>query len=191
MTMTLAEAIAEVKSGPPYEWGGYDMHPRPHWRCIYAIVRAVASGDLIPKADAEMAVAAAYQRAADDMKAKAEDEHALSQKYRGGSNPWFAHVQRAKMYAEDAAAILALAPADALAEVQALKAERNRFEAALGRACLVGGTTYLVERAEAAEAEVARLMKHIKAADDYLDKGLHLRARNVTRAALTPEKDTP
>ena len=38
-------------------------------------------------------------------------------------------------------------------EVQRLRAERDRFEAALGRACQVGGTTYLVERAEKAEAE--------------------------------------
>ena len=37
--------------------------------------------------------------------------------------------------------------------VARLTAERDRFEAALGRACLVGGTTYLVDRAEKAEAE--------------------------------------
>ena len=37
--------------------------------------------------------------------------------------------------------------------VARLTAERDRFEAALGRACLVGGTTYLLERAEKAEAE--------------------------------------
>lgn len=39
------------------------------------------------------------------------------------------------------------------AEIARLTAERDRFEAALGRACLVGGTTYLLERAEKAEAE--------------------------------------
>ena len=38
-------------------------------------------------------------------------------------------------------------------EVKRLRAERDRFETALGRACQVGGTTYLVERAEKAEAE--------------------------------------
>ena len=38
-------------------------------------------------------------------------------------------------------------------EVTRLRAERDRFETALGRACQVGGTTYLVERAEKAEAE--------------------------------------
>ena len=45
------------------------------------------------------------------------------------------------------AAVIALA--------ERAEAERDRFEAALGRACLVGGTTYLLERAERAEAEFA------------------------------------
>lgn len=43
-------------------------------------------------------------------------------------------------------------------ENERLTKERDRFEAALARACLVGGTTYLVERAEAAEAKVAKLV---------------------------------
>lgn len=55
------------------------------------------------------------------------------------------------------AVIRRLAPIDGLALVRELRAERDRFEAALGRACLVGGTTYLVERAEKAEAERDRL----------------------------------
>lgn len=38
---------------------------------------------------------------------RAKDEDALSTKYRGGSNPWFAHVQAAKMHRECAAAIRA------------------------------------------------------------------------------------
>ena len=45
--------------------------------------------------------------------------------------------------------------ASAIARAEAAEAERDRFEAALARACLVGGTTYLVERAERAEAEFA------------------------------------
>ena len=39
------------------------------------------------------------------------------------------------------------------AEIARLTAERDRFEEALGRACLVGATTYLIERAEKAEAD--------------------------------------
>lgn len=42
---------------------------------------------------------------------------------------------------------------DLVGEVARLRAERDRFEAALARACLVGGTTYLCERAQKAEAE--------------------------------------
>ncbi|CAB4157932.1 hypothetical protein UFOVP681_56 [uncultured Caudovirales phage] len=47
------------------------------------------------------------------------------------------------------------------AHIAALTAERDRFEAALSRACLVGGTTYLVERAETAEAEAAALRERV------------------------------
>jgi len=36
--------------------------------------------------------------------------------------------------------------------IEALTKERDRFEAALGRACLVGGTTYLIEQRDAANA---------------------------------------
>jgi hypothetical protein len=51
--------------------------------------------------------------------------------------------------------IRALAPADGLAAVEALRKERDRFEAALGRACLVGGTTYLIEIRDRLVAELA------------------------------------
>lgn len=40
-----------------------------------------------------------------------------------------------------------------------LEAERDRFEAALARACLVGGTTYLIERAEKAELALADMLR--------------------------------
>jgi histidinol-phosphate/aromatic aminotransferase/cobyric acid decarboxylase-like protein len=62
--------------------------------------------------------------------------------------------------AEIAAAALTTLSAEAAAlkaQVAELTRERDRFEAALARACLVGGTTYLIERAESAEAKVARL----------------------------------
>jgi hypothetical protein len=46
---------------------------------------------------------------------------------------------------------------EAADRIEALERERDGFEAALARACLVGGTTYLVERAEAAEAALAAM----------------------------------
>jgi len=56
---------------------------------------------------------------------------------------------------------------EAADRIEALERERDRFEFALARTCLVGGTTYLVERAEAAEAHLAeceaRLSKVVKA----------------------------
>lgn len=45
--------------------------------------------------------------------------------------------------------------------------ERDRFEAALGRACLVGGTTYLLDRALAAEAENRRLREALEKIASY------------------------
>ena len=49
-----------------------------------------------------------------------------------------------------------------IAQNAALRAERDRFEAALGRACLVGGTTYLVEKAQKAEARAERMEAAIR-----------------------------
>ena len=51
---------------------------------------------------------AALREAASYHELLAADEDALSAKYRGGSNPWFAHVQRASWHREHASAILAL-----------------------------------------------------------------------------------
>lgn len=51
----------------------------------------------------------------------------------------------------------------------ALKSERDRLEAALARACLVGGTTYLIERATKAEAEVERLKSLLAERDALIE----------------------
>ena len=51
---------------------------------------------------------AALREAASYHEVMAADEDALSAKYRGGSSPWFAHVQRAEWHREHASAILAL-----------------------------------------------------------------------------------
>ena len=55
------------------------------------------------------------------------------------------------------------------ARADALAKERDRFEAALARCCQVGGQTYYIDRIQAAEAKVARLvdaMNKIKALGD-------------------------
>ena len=100
----------------------------------------------VPKSDAAAAVALMVAQAATQ------------------ADPWDGPVTKNKIVDAQAIAaqqikarIRALAPADGLALLQELREERDRFEAALGRACQVGGTTYLVERAEKAEAERDRL----------------------------------
>ena len=102
MTMTLQEAIAEVQLRSVN--GQY-------WPGVYgsadvaeAILNAAASGDLIPASDARLAVALAYQKAA-----------AI-----GGQTGSLMSWERRKR-------ILALADQDALAEVQALRAEVARL----------------------------------------------------------------
>ncbi|CAB4157923.1 hypothetical protein UFOVP681_55 [uncultured Caudovirales phage] len=79
------------------------------------IALAYASGEGAALAEhAIRAIPAAYARAEALKEAAAyheimaADEDALSSKYRGGSNPWFAHVQAAKWHRKHAAAILAL-----------------------------------------------------------------------------------
>ena len=52
--------------------------------------------------------AAALVEAAGWHDEREKDELALSNKYRGGSSPWFAHCQMAKFHRESAAAIRAL-----------------------------------------------------------------------------------
>ena len=64
----------------------------------------------LPAASAEDVRAGALKEAAAYHESMAADEDALSARYRGGSNPWFAHVQAAKWHREHAAAILALIP---------------------------------------------------------------------------------
>lgn len=115
--MTLAEAIAEVK--PHSNWNGAHFLPtlfRTEIRdAIATILNAVLSGDLIPRADAELAVAEAIRLAAEEAAAEGWPEGKLL------------GVSGREEGAMDCAnrietAILALAPADALAEAQRLRA---------------------------------------------------------------------
>lgn len=51
------------------------------------------------------------------------------------------------------------------------------------------GVPALLADLAAKDAEIARLVHHLKAADDYIDRGHYEMARNITRAAL--KGDTP
>ncbi len=97
--MTLQEALAEVKNAPA--------------DCTYqaaqVILNAVASGDLIPRADAELAVAEAIRQAGEYVA-----QTSLSWRF---SSPWHGKDFQKELLA----AALALAPADALVEVQRLR----------------------------------------------------------------------
>jgi hypothetical protein len=180
--MTLAEAIAEVKRLTK-EWGAWHTSHFPAAQSSFpTILNAVASGDLLPKADAELAVALVVKQAADI----AEAERARRDV--GYETSVVEFTMRAALGAiRDA--ILALAPADAMAEVQALRAELDaayRMGMAEARSSLDR-----LARAEAAEAEVARLTSFL---DDIqcgrgmfgLDAAVDLAwAVNHARAAIT------
>lgn len=70
-----------------------------------------------------------------------------------------------------------LSERDALqAQVEGLTQERDRFEASLARACLVGGTAYLVERAQKAEADLSAALSREGAV------AMEVRARDLSCA---------
>lgn len=108
---------------------------------------AVASGDLIPKADAEQAVALAYQRAADLF-----NSENFPPQTEEGEKDYCPHGRYKPQYhcrECETTAILALAPAEPLAEVQALIKERDQFAATV---------VNLAQQRDAAEA-VARFTR--------------------------------
>ena len=125
--MTLQEALAQIRAEEPTDmpwrsgvFGGVDR------RCaeaIATILNAVASGDLISRADAELAVAEAIRLAAEEAAAEGWPERKMlgTSEREEGAMDCANRIETA---------ILALAPADALAEVQRLRAERD---AALAR----------------------------------------------------------
>lgn len=175
----LEDAIAEVKrldkiSAPKED----EMH-------FFAVIwRSVASGDLIPRADSEMAVAEAIRRAADIFTERAKQER--SHDYAELGNIARSDM-RAKAHEADAAAILALAPAEALAEVQRLRAERD------GLLRAARDNHEADKRAEKAEAErdaaLARVEKLREALQEIADThNDQWRAGRIARATL--DEDT-
>jgi hypothetical protein len=127
MTLTLQEAIAALKK-PEGDW----VHP------VDVVVRAVQSGELIPASDARLAVALAYQRAAD----RARNRWALRKEHADklyemdypeaniDSKTVSAKADEAEAIADE---ILALAPADDLAEGQALREDKKGMADQIGK----------------------------------------------------------
>jgi hypothetical protein len=173
---------------------------------------AVHLVDLIPASDARLAVALAYQRAGDIAAAQEtqanrrsqEDDDETQSDWDGGV--LFGTEIGARIIAKD---ILALANSDDLAEVQALRKERDSFRAVLEGACygdidgiaknapemsrMLGDavmqmTKARLNRAEAAEAEVARLTGELgELRKDYYSTKERL--AEYDRAALTAQGD--
>jgi len=166
---------------------------------IFAKGRAdVSAARLIPKTDAEQAVALAYQRAATE------------------AEPWCGPLVKSNIVnAQSIAAqqikarILALAPADALAEVERMKADLDELkayrdygprmdekrQAAIMELALGPDRIDRVEALQAAEAEVARLREALNAAiaawDDSCEYGDQVDGGWVEFARAALKGDTP
>jgi hypothetical protein len=138
--MTLQEALAEVKQNAPWienEFAldeiGFKLSIRD---AIAATLNAAASGNLIPKADHDQAIALVVKRAGEAVKL-------IADRYRSqmaGTTLADASYRLAEAEAADkfAAAILALAPADALAEVQKLQAKAAEYDDAFANGVIHG-----------------------------------------------------
>lgn len=207
--ITLEEAIAEATNFAPWDQSEFELDTigfKPAIRnAIATILQAVASGDLTLRTDADLAVALAYQRAAGRIEANPQP---CSPAYPDAwTDAQIAYYESGQLDAATSfqAAILALAPAEPLAEVQALKADLQRFRDE--RTYVIGAidgwdaaveqgevstavdsalvrfwkrlTERHLDRAEAAEAEVARL----RAATDDWD-GLWAEARIEAMKAM-------
>lgn len=175
--MTLEAAIAELRD---YGEGDY-----PYTLAVDIILRAVASGDIIPASDARLAVAQAYQKAADGLVNAFLHMQAVCAKEIVAVTPYdplqgFYEKEVVWSAVGDAkTAILALAPEDAPAEVRALKERAKaarwnvdesgnlvrlcRGDHEKGETCGDHEEVFVpVARIEAAEAEVARLREALE-----------------------------
>ncbi len=90
-----------------------EMNPQRSAISIAGTIRALIPADhaaALLARDAKMLAEGrkeGTERAAGILDDRAADEMALSTRYRSGSNPWFAHIQVAKIYTASAAAIRA------------------------------------------------------------------------------------
>ena len=118
MTDDLTKALAEMRRvtppNSPWEAGDIGVGSSPVDYHIATILNAAASGDLIPKADADLAVAMMVEKAATHVRTA---EVPMEETGEGA-------MQRALLnYAADVVSLCA--PASALAELQALREERD------------------------------------------------------------------
>jgi hypothetical protein len=217
MTMTLEEAIAEVTIFAPWDQSEFELDTigfKPSIRAAIAcVLQAVASGDLIPASDARLAVALAYQRAGEFVAAHAAVSRGSISPLSEQSDPPLTKTGAATVAATNArlevaagrfdliaAAILALANSDDLAKLNALRADLAKMTAAWDGlaeqyAKVLGHANTQEDRAEAAEAEAARLKEALTAAVEYME--FHSTAQcepyplDKCRAALATPENVP
>jgi len=162
--MTLSEAIAEVKRTTAMD---------DPWSAEAIVLQAVASGDLIPRTDAEMAVALVVQRAGEVCDLPEHD--AEERNWRDGA----ALARRIRK------AILALAPADAMADVERMKAERDKLAERNKENSRMAEEQF--DRAEAAEVEAALMRAERDELTERLQSAMmdgHDLAKNECRAII-------
>jgi len=170
----LTQAIAEIRRvtplNSPWEAGDIGVGSSPVDYHIAIILNAALSGEMIPLADHKLAVAEAFRRAGDIARIRSEQHANMAL----DGEPEQARLREAMeaAFTDIRWAILALADADALAEVQALRAERDDLRAAIfgsrdywpdlrnGNFIEMAATLHAARkgalaRAEAAEAELA------------------------------------
>lgn len=187
--MTLDDAIEEVKRIPTFDgkvWTAHDVaiaRDEGH-EAIAVILNAVASGQLVPKADANLAVAEALRKAA----SVARNACLVPP---DGGNP----TEDERVVCDAAGDyILALANQDHLAEGQAMRAERDRL-LHFNRQLRDEIAEHQTIRDDLA-AEVARLKGKAGDAAQAFMAIAHTatsidEAHQIARAALTPKGDTP
>jgi len=144
-------------------------------KSIATTLNAALSGDLIPKADADLAVALMVEPLLKRREGIEADIRSAHHGRGDGASSAMREDDR-DFRAAVAAAFDALVPASALAELQALRADRDRLDAA---------TNTLSEmwegekaRAEAAEARNAELEALIRGKTFTVDESVELKAEN-------------
>lgn len=118
LTQALVELRRVTPPSSPWEAGDFGVGSTPVDYHIATILNAVLSGDLIPRADADLALALMVKEAATHVRTAEVPREETGE----------GAMQRALLnYAADVVSLCA--PASALAELQALRDERDRLDA--------------------------------------------------------------